>query len=54
MAFHHQVRLTIHSKELQQMVLFCAAKAVWQTANLDIAETQLSERNGLEQTNNSS
>jgi len=25
------------------MVLFCAAKAVWQTANLDIVETQLSE-----------
>ena len=43
MAFHYQVRHTIHSKELQQMVLFCAAKAVWQTANLDIVETQLSE-----------
>ena len=54
MAFHYQVRHTIHSKELQQMVLFCAAKAVWQTANLDIVETQLSELNGLEQINNSS
>ncbi len=39
MASHHYVRLTIHSKELQQIVLFCAAKAVWQTANPDFVET---------------
>ncbi len=39
MAFHYHVRLTIHSKELQQVVLFCATKAVWQTANLDVVET---------------
>ncbi len=32
-----------HSKELQQMVLFCAGKAVWQTANPDVVETWLSE-----------
>ena len=31
------------AKKLQQMVLFCAAEAVPQTANLDIVETQLSE-----------
>ncbi len=54
MAVHYQVRLTVHSKELQQMVLFCAGKAVWQTANPDVVETWLSEWYGLEQTNNSS
>ncbi len=41
MAFHYQVRLTVHSKELQQMVLFSAAKPVWETPYLDIVETQL-------------
>ncbi|DBA71939.1 TPA: hypothetical protein ACH3X2_010692 [Trebouxia sp. C0005] len=41
--FTTKLWLTVHSKEIQQMVLFCAAKAVWQTANLDIVETQLSE-----------
>ena len=29
MAIHYQVWLTVHSKELQQMVLFCAGKALF-------------------------
>jgi len=43
MAFYNHVRHTNHSNELQQMVLFCVKKAVWQTVDVDIAETQLSE-----------
>ena len=54
MAIHNQIWITIHSKELQQVMLFFAGKAVWQTTNLDIVVTQLYKEHGLEQANNGS
>ena len=41
MAFHHQVRHALYRKTFQQVVLFSAAKPVWETPYLDIVETQL-------------
>ena len=39
MVVHHKVRHALYRKELQQMVLFSAAKP--ETPYLDIVETQL-------------
>ena len=41
MVVHHKVRHALYRKELQQMVLFSAAKPVWETPYLDIVKTQL-------------